>query len=404
MLIVDAHQDIAYNMLTHGRDVTRPVAETRRLEAGIERPARLDDALLGYPEYRQGRVGVVFASLFAAPIRAAVPGESLLYSSAYEAHRLYNTQIDSYERLTDEHPDKFRLMYTRPELEAIVAEWLKLLAVETEPAAPEDPEEAERKRRQKAERRNGQGSEADQEEAAETQMPPGPPVGLAMMMEGAEGIREPAEVEAWWERGVRIIGPAWRSTPYSGGTQEPGPLTSAGFELLERMASLNAGLDLTHMDETAVLQALDVYPGPLLASHSNAHALLKGSLTNRHLSDRVIQGIIERGGVIGIVPYLGFLKPGWKLGDRREAGSLNLVAAHIDYVCQIAGDAHHVGLGTDFDGGFGLQSVPPGFDSIADLHKLTPLLVERGYTDEDIAAIFGENWLALLRRILPETI
>jgi membrane dipeptidase len=81
---------------------------------------------------------------------------------------------------------------------------------------------------------------------------------------------------------------------------------------------------------------------------------------------------------------------------------LEQIVAQIDYICQVAGDARHVGLGTDFDGGFGLQSVPPGIDSIADLHKLAPLLAERGYTTEDIAAVLGENWLTLLRRILPE--
>jgi membrane dipeptidase len=61
-----------------------------------------------------------------------------------------------------------------------------------------------------------------------------------------------------------------------------------------------------------------------------------------------------------------------------------------------------VGIGTDFDGGFGVQSVPPELDTIADLHKLAPMLAEKGYSQADIAAIFGQNWLELLKRILPE--
>jgi membrane dipeptidase len=76
---------------------------------------------------------------------------------------------------------------------------------------------------------------------------------------------------------------------------------------------------------------------------------------------------------------------------------------HIDHVCQLAGNAHHVGLGSDFDGGFGVQSVPLDIDTIADLQKLAPLLEERGYTDEDVAAILGGNWLDLLRDTLPES-
>ena len=87
--------------------------------------------------------------------------------------------------------------------------------------------------------------------------------------------------------------------------------------------------------------------------------------------------------------------------DGRQAIPLELVVDHIDYVCQLAGDASHVGIGTDFDGGFGLQSVPEEIDTITDLQKLEPLLDEKGYTESDIAAILGTNWLSLLKRILP---
>jgi membrane dipeptidase len=170
------------------------------------------------------------------------------------------------------------------------------------------------------------------------------------------------------------------------------------------MASLGFALDISHMDEAAVLQALDVYPGTLLASHANAAALLKGIETNRHLSPRVMRGLIERDGVIGVVPLNGFLVPGWKPGDGRDQASLGQVVAQIDYICQMAGDARHAGLGTDFDGGFGLQSVPAEIDSIADVRKLIPLLSQRGYSQEDIAAILGENWLDRLRKILPESV
>jgi membrane dipeptidase len=73
-------------------------------------------------------------------------------------------------------------------------------------------------------------------------------------------------------------------------------------------------------------------------------------------------------------------------------------------VCQIAGDARHVGLGSDYDGGFGLESVPDGVDTIADLGKLAAILAEKGYTETDCAAVLGENWLSVLRRVLPETV
>lgn len=362
MLIVDAHEDLAWNMLTFGRDYTRSAAETRRLEAGGVTPERNGDTLLGWPDYQRGRVAVVFGTAFVCPAHRQAGGwETQVYRDANEAHYLYRQQFDLYHRLAGEHPDQFQLVTRQRDLQNVLAAWRS-------PDSPETPR----------------------------------PVGIVPLMEGAEGVRSPAELEEWWQMGVRIIGPAWAGTRFCGGTREPGPLTSQGFALLEGMASLGFILDLTHMDQAAVLQALDVYPGRLLASHANAHALLTGVESNRHLSDRVITGLIERGGVIGVVPFNGFLLGDWKMGDRRDLVDLGQVVAQIDTICQIAGDAKHVGLGTDFDGGFGVQHVPLGIDTIADLPHLAPLLQDKGYNETDIAAILGENWLSFLTQALPE--
>ena len=140
----------------------------------------------------------------------------------------------------------------------------------------------------------------------------------------------------------------------------------------------------------------------MIASHANAAALLKGLESNRFLSDRVIRGLLERDGIIGVVPYNRFLVPGWTIRDGRQIVSLEHVVAQIDYICQIAGDARHVGIGSDFDGGFGLQSVPAEIDSIADLGKIGDHLIEKGYSEEDIAAVLGQNWLNYLTDHLLE--
>jgi len=362
MLIVDAHEDLAYNILSFGRDYTQSAADTRAREADTEVPMHNGDTLLGWPDFQRGRVAVVFSTLFVTPVRRKLGAwETQIYEDANQAHTLYSAQLDVYHRLTDEHPDKFRLIQTRRDLEAVLTIW----------------------------------ASADDENH---------PVGLVVLMEGAEGVRSPAELEEWWARGVRLIGPAWAGTRFCGGTREPGPLTPEGYALLEELASLGFTLDISHMDEQAVLQALEIYPGPIVASHANAKSLLKGTDSNRFLSDRVIQGLLERDGIIGVVPLNSFLRAGWKIGERREEVTLHHLVAQIDFICQMAGDARHAGLGSDFDGGFGLQSVPTGIDSIADLQKLAPLLEEKGYTLQEIAAILGENWLAHLRRALPESI
>jgi membrane dipeptidase len=377
MIIVDAHQDLAWNMLTFGRDYTRSAVDTRRQEQGGEAPLRNGDTLLGWSDYQRGRIALAFASLFVTPAHRRDAWESLYYRDFSQAHALYRAQVDVYHRLVDQHADKFRLVQARSDLAALLAHWEQSELDFPEEYAP--PEESM--------------SQAAQQ--------PGHPVGLVILMEGAEGVREPAELEAWWEWGVRVIGPAWAGTRYSGGTREPGPLTKDGYALLEGMAQQGFILDATHMDEKALMQSLDFYSGRIISTHANVKALLKDTDSNRHLSDRAIQRLLERQAVMGVCPLNHFLLSGWKRGDRREMVPLQRLVEHIDYICQRAGDARHVGLGSDFDGGFGAQSVPFEIDTVADLCRLVPLLQQQGYPDNDIVAIMGGNWLRVLREVLP---
>ena len=349
-------------MLTFGRDYTRSVEETRRLEAGTNVPALNGDCIVGWPEYQRGQVAAVFATLFAAPAKKKEPSDVLWYADAETAHRLYRDQITVYRKLVDSHPDKFRHVASTKELDTVIENWSK-------PAL------------------NGEGH----------------PVGLIYLMEGADGIRSPRELSEWYDMGLRLIGLAWAGTRYCGGTGDPGPLTPEGRELIEAMADFNFVLDLSHMDEAAALESLDRYQGPLMATHSNCAALMKGADTNRHLPDRVIEGVVERDGVVGLIPLNAFLKVGWlrSRGSRREEVPLDVYIAHIDHVCQIAGDSEHVGIGSDFDGGFGRQSIPPELDSIADLQLVSSGLTARGYKETDVENILGGNWLRFLRRNLP---
>jgi len=361
-LIVDAHEDLAWNILSFGRDYTHSARETRALEIGSPTVDHNEDTLLGWPDYQRGRVAVVFSTLFASPARHLLGDwERLFYpdGDAEAAHRVYWRELETYHRLVDSHPDKFRLLASRADLGRILDHW---------------------------------HSPAD-----------GHPVGLIPLLEGAEGVRSIAELSEWWDFGLRIIGPAWAGNRFCGGTKEPGPLTDEGRGLLKAMADYPFSLDLSHMDEAAALESLDFYEGPIIATHGNCLALLPGSASNRHLSDRVLRGLIERGGVIGVVPYNAFLKVGWlrASGSRREEVSLVSLADHIDHICQLAGGVRHAAIGTDFDGGFGLQSVPQEIDTIADLHKLADFLQPRGYSDANMEAILGGNWLRHLQEHLP---
>jgi len=360
MIIVDAHQDLAFNILTFGRDYAQSAADIRLSERGTPTPDQNNDTLLGWPDYQKGQIAIIFATLFATPIRAKLGDWDIQsYADDDEAYSRFSAQLDAYYRLVDEHPDKFRLVLAQDDLQAVLSNW---------------------------------GDESVSEH----------PVGLVPLMESAEAVRHPSELDEWWQRGVRIIGPAWAGTRFCGGTREPGPLTKEGYALLDGMAALGITLDLSHMDEAAVFQSLDEYPGKIIASHANAKVLLSDIDSNRFLSNRVIQGLIERDGIVGVVPFNRFLVAGWKPRDGRLKVSLDHLVNHIDHICQIAGNARHVGIGSDFDGGFGLQEVPSGIDTIADLQKLVPLLAEKGYTEADIEAVMGQNWINFLRNTLPE--
>ncbi|MCX6068755.1 MAG: membrane dipeptidase [Chloroflexi bacterium] len=361
-ITVDAHQDLAWNMLTFGRDYTQTIEETRRRENGSYVIEHNGDTTISWQEYQRGRVAVVFATLFAAPARVKTADwDTQVYANAEEAYKIYSGHLDAYSRLFDHHPDKFTPILTAPQLEAVLEAW-------------NQPDSAH---------------------------PNGRPTGLVTLMEGADGVRTIGELEEWWERGVRVIGPAWMSTRYCGGTREPGPLTPEGHALLEAMADIGFTLDLSHMAWEAALEALDQYEGPIIASHANALKQVKNGNSNRFLTDEIIEGIIEHDGVIGVIPFNRFLIQGWKNSDPRTDCPLDMVAAQMDYICQIAGNARHVGFGTDFDGGFGLQQIPAGLNTIADLQQTAPLLEARGYSQTDIAGIFGGNWINTLRRTLP---
>jgi len=359
-LIVDSHEDLAWGMLTYGRDYTRSVSETRRAEVGTPSVSQNGDTLLGWPEFQAGRIGIVFATLFAAPIRHRLhASESQVYETLEQAREVCLTQLGAYQKLVAAHPDRFRPVRSQAELHETLALWT---------ASPEQEH----------------------------------PVGLVLLMEGADAISDLSDLEGWFSDGLRIIGPAWVGTIHAGGWKEPGTLTTSGQRLLKEMERLRFILDVSHMDVPAASEAMDRYGGPIAATHGNCLALLPGYPSNRQFPDRVIRGVIDRDGVVGVVPYNVFLKVGWtRAQSNRAEVKLETLTEHIDHICQLAGDARHVGIGSDFDGGFGLQSTPAEIDSIADLQLLVPLLLQRGYSEDQVERILGGNWVALLERGLP---
>jgi len=224
-------------------------------------------------------------------------------------------------------------------------------------------------------------------------------LGLVMSMEGADPIVSPENLHEWVRKGLRVVGFAHGKTRYSGGTGQPGPLTPAGRELLLEMEREPVILDTSHMAEESFFEALNLFKGPVIATHSNCRALVP---TDRQLSDEMIHAIVKRDGVIGIVPFNKFLSFNWdKTGRLKEGVTLAHVLKHVQHICDLAGGTSNIGIGTDFDGGFGSESIPAELDTIADLPRIAEALLKSGFSENEVSGVMGENWLRVLRNSLP---
>src|SRR5690606_21852084 len=187
---------------------------------------------------------------------------------------------------------------------------------------------------------------------------------------------------------------------YADGTKTSGQIHLEGLALLKVMGELNMILDVTHLTDDGFEQALDVYEGPIWASHHNVRAIVPNQ---RQLTDGQIKKLVSRDAVIGgmldcwamDIRFIDTVSDPWQLDIRLEH-----LVDHWDHICQLAGNAHHIGIGSDLDGIFGTEQSPWDMDSIADLQKFDYLLSKRGYKEEDIDNIFSGNWLRFLRSAL----
>ncbi|MCB0132330.1 MAG: membrane dipeptidase [Caldilineaceae bacterium] len=362
MLIVDAHLDLAWNALQWNRDLRQSVYTIRTQEAGLPEKARTLGTV-ALPELQAGRVALAFATMLARSTGQTVAG--LDYGSAAQAYGAAQGQLAYYRALAQQQ--HVRIVEDAVALDAHLAAWQ---AWETTASVG-----------------NSAGA---------------PPLGLVLSMEGADPILEPADLGNWHAAGLRLLGPAhYGPGRYAGGTGTELGLTTLGQALVDEMAQLGMALDVTHLSDPAFWQALDLFDGPVLASHNNCRALVPHQ---RQFSDDQLKALIARNSVIGVAFDAWMLAPGWLRGVSRPesmAGgpvTIATVVDHIDYLCQLAGNSRHAAIGTDLDGGFGREQSPHDLDTIADLQRIPALLADRGYREGDIAAIMHGNWCDFLRR------
>ncbi|RJS74882.1 peptidase, partial [Candidatus Bathyarchaeota archaeon] len=202
---------------------------------------------------------------------------------------------------------------------------------------------------------------------------------------------------SWWETGVRVVSLShYGVSTYAHGTGTKGGLTSLGRELLENMYSIGVVLDVSHLSEESFWEALDLFPGPVIASHNNCRALVPG---DRQFSDEQIRALIKRDAVIGVALDAWMLYPGWIKGKTSNTVvSMEAVVDQMEHIHRLAGNSRNVAIGSDLDGGFGKEQCPHDLDTIADLQTIPRLLKKRGYTNGDVENIMWKNWLRLFQQ------
>lgn len=354
-LIFDAHLDLALNAIEWNRDLTRPLAEIRQREAHLTDKPDRGRGTVCLPEMRRARVGVCVATQLARLEHDAF-SPVFGWRSPAQAWAMTQAQLAWYRAM--EEAGEMVAIRDAAALAAHLARW----------------------------------QAADEATAAHL------PIGYIRSLEGADSLITISHLERAWADGLRVLGPAhYGPGVYAQGTSTDGPFPERGRELLREADRLGLILDVTHLSDACFWQALEVFRGPVWASHHNARALVPHQ---RQLNDEMFRALVARGAVVGVTLDAWMMVPGW---ERRvttpQSANLHLesIVDHIDHYCQLAGSAWHVGLGSDLDGAFGNEQTPLDVDSIADLQRLPALLRGRGYSDEDVNGIMHGNFLRFLQ-------
>ena len=360
-LIIDSHLDLAWNALGWDRDLTLPLSELNASEASMTDSGARGRATTCWPELRNAGVAVCLATVLAR-VKPQIPAgdrqrrRSIDFGHPAAAYGMAQGQLAYYRLL--ESQGEITFLYTANDLRCHWQRW-------------------QQPTREKL------------------------PIGIILAMEGADPIVTPDQAENWWHDGLRSLSLAhYGPSPYAVGTGADGPLTREGRQLLVEMERLGMILDVTHLAEPGFTEALELFGGPLMASHNNCRALVPG---DRQFSDEQIRRLISRDTVIGVALDAWMLYPNWQKGQTPpDAVHIDAVCDHVDHICQLSGNCLHVAIGSDLDGGYGTEQTPAGLESIADLQQLGEILAERGYSDDNINAVFHGNWLRFFERHLPE--
>lgn len=376
-ILIDSHLDLSWNALSWDRDLTRTLDEINIQERGMTDNTARGHATISFGELQKANVALCLGTLLVRTLpwgqrkhiggAVAVSGSGeggamrtdLDFNSQSITYSIAHGQLAWYHLM--EAQGYIKLIRTKSDLDQHWEKWTSKANNQDNPA----------------------------------------PLGVILAMEGGDPILDPDNLEQWWNLGLRSLEPVhYGKSVYAVGTGFDGPLTEKGRQLIKQMDRLGVILDVTHLSDTSMDEALDLFQGQAIASHHNCRALVP---RDRQLTDEQIKRLIQRGGVIGAAIDNWMLDPDWQIGKSSpQTVGLENVADHIEHVCHLAGNTNHAAIGTDLDGGFGTEQTPRDLQTYSDLQKLAPILSKRGLSDSAIDDIFFGNWLRVFRQTLPD--
>lgn len=353
MLLFDGHLDLALNGVDWNRDLRCEVDDLRAQERalGMTDPGRCGSTL-SFPELRRAEIGLCLSTLLARQEKEI--NHSFGWTTPQTCYAMAHAHL-AWHR-AQERAGYLRSIRTKQDLEFHLEDWKS------------HPQTA--------------------------------PLGFIQTMEGADPLLVPDTINEFYEHGLRAIGLThYGANRYGGGTSCEVGLAVDAIPLLRRIEELKMTVDVTHLSDVAFWQVLEYFSGRIHASHQNSRRLAPWQ---RQFSDEQYKAVIERDGVIGIAFDIIMMQPGYVRRISEATVTMERAVENIDIIVQLAGNARNVGIGSDLDGGYGVEQTPVDFDRIRDLQRLTDLLSRRGYPEADIAAIMHGNWIRFFSEVLPD--
>jgi membrane dipeptidase len=211
-----------------------------------------------------------------------------------------------------------------------------------------------------------------------------------LSLEGAEPLMGELDfIKIFYKLGVRMMSLCWNwRTPFADGlyaAESGSSLPELGLDAVELMGELGIVFDVSHLADSVFWSVNDVINGPYIASHSNSRKVCDHP---RNLTDEMIVALAEHGGVMGLNYEPTFV--------HKDKATVETLVDHVDHIVELVGP-EHVGLGSDYDG---IVNTPIGLEDITKLPNFTRELVKRDYSDQEIKAILGGNFLRVFQNIL----